>query len=199
MKEQISMFQKCLTCILLLSLLFAPQLAAQTPWIKFPKKFGLRTQDIGPRPGTPAPEGKETAEYKRVYNYPANLRLIVRTTCGDAPKERDMIERAKQLTQPRSPVQEIDWKRIRDNDKVTYYAVVYSRSETVTMSLKNEGNKWVIASKTNSEKENWHTQVIFPNNGRSCISQDELNNKTMQTQLHNILIEKTMKNFRGKS
>lgn len=165
--------------------------------IKYPKKYGLRISESGPKPGSPASDKENTAEFQRIYSYPANLRLLVRTKCGKQPKNQDLIERAKQLTEPSSPVQELDWDNIRDSDKVSYWLVIYSKQEIVNFSLQSKDNKWVVNSKSNKENELWEVKQIVIKN-KSCINYETLKKQDLQKAIHDHLIERSLSNYRNK-
>lgn len=168
-----------------------------TNWIKYPKKYGLRTLEIGPKPGSPAPKDKSEETFKRIYSYPANLRLLVRATCGKQLSSKDLISRAQQLTESGSPVQEIDWDTIKSGEKFSYWAVVYSKSESVTFQLENQNDKWAIKSKSNDVKELWDVKKLtLATASNACIAPETFTKKALQTAMHDYLIEKSLANFR---
>ena len=188
---------KTLVTYLVFMASFTSALAQESNLPKYPKNFGLRTVEKGPRPGSRAPDENATAVFERAYAYPANIRMVVRAKCDKDLKRKELIERAKNSTLATGQLAEVDWDPIRD-EKFVYWAVVYTKKHVVTLNLEAKDGKYKVAKKTKKDFEYWEVvKVENPKTKKTCVDEKSFPKKNLSTALRNILNDITLKNYRS--
>lgn len=185
----------CLTC------LFTFALFAQSSSYPVPKsapKFSTVSKNVGPKPGSKAPEGApDRAVFKRIFSKPSKLRILVRANCGTRIGEKALIDKAKSNSLPTGPVAQLDWERIR-GESVLFWAVSSSEQEVITIDLKKENGRYISQGKKRNVSETWDIQqVIFPvAKGNICVEEKKISHRDMRVALINFLNNSTLRNFR---
>ena len=185
---------------LLICLFIAPCLFAQSGKYnvpKYPPKFGLDTRDVGPRPGSPAPEGSPKSNFQRIYSFPPGLRLLVRTNCGTKIDRRKLIERAKRDSLPKGAPVQIDWEAI-SGEKAQFIAVISMQKETVSFDLIPKDGKYSAENKQKTQKEDWQIHHLSLGQSR-CVNESKMTSKEMRNAVINVLYDATLKHFRGQN
>lgn len=165
---------------------------------KYPPKYKKTSRDMGVKPGTKVREnGPETAQFQRLYNRPAALRLAVRVPCGRSLPDKDLIDRAKAITSDKGPPTSIDWMGIT-GDKVSYYAVLYMERTISKVSLKAKNGVYAAASTSRNDESKWSVaRLNFPKTGQ-CVDRKELTNRDMRVAVVNVLNAATLQWFRSR-
>lgn len=190
---------KLLSVVFLAALTISVYAQTTFPLPKSAPKFSMNTKNIGPKPGSPASESApETAQFKRIYAKPAQLRMLVRAKCDTRVGNNALITRAKSNSLPTGPVVQMDWERIR-GDQVAFYFVASFEKEIVTVEMKKQNGKYVATSTKRDKVEKWQTQqVSIPSQKSSrCIDEKKITQKEMRVAAINFLNNATLRNFRN--
>lgn len=163
-----------------------------------PPKFKMTTRSFGTEPGSKAPESApRTAQYKRVYSYPARLRLLVRAECGAAIGRQQLIERTQNITASDGPHVQIDWDVIRSS-RVAFYVVTYTEEKTLNIDLEAQGGKYVVKNKRKSSGGQWQVQRLSFDGGRKkCSEEKDPDPKEVRLAVINALNAITLRHFRS--
>lgn len=163
---------------------------------KYSPSYKQSSRDVGPLPGSRAPDGPKT-EFKRIYAQPAGLRMLVRANCGTLIQRGELITRARQLTTASGPVVQIDWEPI-NGDSVSYWVVASASRKISTHEMTPEKGKYVASNPKITTQEHWRvSRLSFKKS--MCISIKEANQKTLKQEVINFLNLFTVDFFRRPS
>lgn len=179
---------------------FGSLLWAQTPTYTIPKasgSFSLRTTDFGPRPGSAVPEnGPDSETFRRVYAYPAQVRLVVRAACDAQISDKALIDEAQTASEPGKGPTQIDWQNVPANE-FKLLLVLHARREEVRVPLTAKDGKYVAGGTDRKESEEWEVvEVKMPNNLNPCLKRDQISNSDLKKAVYNALNSLSLKNFR---
>jgi len=187
--------------LLLVLLLVGSAAVAQDTLFKLPKyppKLKMTTRDAGIRPGTPVGKNDpSTTSFKRIYSKPAGLRLLVRVPCNSRmPSDKDLIERAGQISEAGGPPVQIDWEPVYEGE-VRYVAVVYSERIISAVDLTARNGKYAVARTSKLVEDGWSVQPLDFIGVGACIEPTELTQRQMKVAVINILNTASLANFRA--
>ena len=160
---------------------------------KYPSAYKRSTKDSGPRPGSTVPEnGPASSVFRRAYISPAALRLLVRVECGRTIGRAELIQRAKQVTDPQGKPVQIDWGPV-SSARVEFWAVVATTKTVSTVNLIARDGKYQVADKQKTVQEDWHAQKLaVGKKGTACIVESEMDPKGLAKAVNNLLNRQTL-------
>ncbi len=155
---------------------------------KYAVKSEVKTLQEGVWPGSPVGEnGESQAEFVRHEYVPTALRLLVRADCSTDINNLDLIERAKSTTTDNSPVGQIDWGRI-SNDQVVFYGVFCTVTRTTRVNMTANEGKYMIDRHTIDEVPKWEVRRInMAKLGGTCVDERKLVQRDLAAGVMNML------------
>jgi hypothetical protein len=166
---------------------------------KYSPSYHRSVRDVGPKPDSKVVGDKKSATFKRIYAEPAALRLLVRAECSSNPGEKELIDKARQMSSPTGPPVQIDWNRVT-SDKVTFYAVVSTNRKVVRLDLSARGGKYEVTSKNESKKERWEVRKLtITRRNLTCVKEKDMTDKELRIAVVNFLNHATLNNARRPS
>lgn len=172
-----------------------------TKFYKVPKyspSYKRSSRDIGPRPGSKVKGGQSSETFKRIYNNPAEARLLVRVPCGVRVGRGQLIAKAKELTTPRGPVVQVDWDTIRKDQKVSFWLVSSAQRKIVTVEMDGRDGTYKKSASNDEAQMHWEAQrlIISP---AACVKEKDLTSKDMRIAVINALNRFSVDFFRRAS
>lgn len=165
---------------------------------KFSPSYKRASRDVGPRPGSKVKGGSKQELFKRIYNNPAESRLLVRVPCGTKVGRGQLIARAKKLTASRGPVVQIDWEPIKKGQKVSFWLVTSAQRKIAQIELDGSSGVYKSTDTKDEVQEHWSADPIILS-PEACIDEKEVSTKDMRIAVTNILNRFSVDFFRRPS
>jgi len=166
---------------------------------KYPYQFDSQTTYKGVWPGSAVRDPKKkTAKFQRVESNPTALRLLVRANCTKDIGQQELIQRARESTQEKGPVVQMDWGRVNTNRDVVFWCVVFTKTRVTDVDLAARDGKYKIDKYNVDEIPKWEVRRLkFSKRGGFCVDEKDLESTDLKIAIQNLLNEVTMREVRA--